>query len=65
MDDPEATRRHLAEAEARLAADPQNQELRDQVRRLDNALGCLEWWALLNRLGARAQMTIDATRRRN
>jgi hypothetical protein len=65
MNNPERTRRRLAEAEARLAAAPDNRELADQVRRLSNALGCLEWHDEMNRLAARAWLALGCWARRN
>lgn len=63
--DPEATRRRLAEAMARLAADPDNQDLADQVRRLQHVLACLDWWEAMEHLAHRCRLILQAASRRN
>jgi hypothetical protein len=65
MDDLEQTRRRLAEAQARLAADPENPALARQVFRLENALACLEWWKVMEHKAARGRLIIHAAMRRN
>jgi hypothetical protein len=65
MDDPAATRQQLAEAEARLAADPDNEALAAQVRRLTSVLGCMEWEDLVTRFIAHCRLILDAVRRQN
>jgi hypothetical protein len=64
-DDPDATRRRLAEAEAKLAADPENPALALAVDRLQLALESLEWWGTMERLGERCRMILSAARRKN
>lgn len=65
MDDPAQTLARLVEAEALLLADPTNEALRDRVRLLSHAYGCLAWNAAVRRQAARGRLFIGAYMRRN